>query len=373
MPQSQWTIGVEEEFQIIDPETRALSPQGESILATVQAEVGEEAQHELFLSQIETGTPPCRGLSEVRAQVKRLRHAVLEGARQNDAAIGAAGTHPFSIALEQPLAPKARYVDMAELYQQLAHEHFICGCHVHVGINDRELTVQILNRARGWLSPLVALTANSPYFEGRDTGYASFRTEVWRRWPMAGSPHPFNNRAEYEALARTLVETGAIIDETRIYWDMRPADRFETLEFRATDVCLTLDEAVMTAGLVRSLARKLAADVREDAERGAVFIPVRPELLRAAEWRAARFGLEADLIDVHAGRAVPARELIETLLAFLREDLEAHDEWDEVADMVSEVLNRGNGAERQRAAFAKNGNLSEVVDLIVTETARGIS
>lgn len=367
-----WTIGVEEEFQIIDRETRALLPHGQRILSDVQHEVGEQAQPELFLSQIETGTPICGTLAEVREQIRRLRHAVLQGARNDGGAIGAAGTHPFSLALEQPLAPKARYVDMAELYQQLAREHLICGCHVHVGIDDRELSIQILNRARGWLSPLVALAANSPFFEGHDTGYASFRTEVWRRWPMAGSPHPFGNRAEYDALARTLVETGAIIDETRIYWDVRPADRFETLEFRATDVCLTLDEAVMTAGLCRSLARKLGGDVRADEARDAVYIPIRPELLRAAEWRAARYGLEGELIDVHAGKAVPAAELIETMLRFLREDLEAHDEWEEVSAVVRQVLARGNGAGRQRAAFAKRGQLADVVDIIIEETACGI-
>jgi carboxylate-amine ligase len=368
----QWTIGVEEEFQIIDVETRALRPHGERVVNNVQSEVGEAAQHELFLSQIETGTPVCRTLSEVRKQVKRLRHAVIEGARNDGGAIAAAGSHPFSIVLDQPLAPKPRYLDMAERYQHLAHELFICGCHVHVGIGDRELAIQILNRARGWLSPIMALAANSPFWEGSDTGYASYRTEMWRRWPMAGSPHPFHNRAEYDALTRTLVETGAIHDETRIYWDIRPADRFETLEFRATDVCLTLDEAVMTAGLCRSIARKLSGDVAQDAERDAVYIPVRPELLRAAEWRAARYGIEAELIDVHAGKAVPAPELVETLLAFLREDLEAHGEWDEISTLVREVLARGNGAQRQRAAYAKNESFADVVDLIVAETARGV-
>lgn len=372
MSENRWTIGVEEEFQIVDVQTRALSPHGARILSDVQGAVGEAAQHELFLSQIETGTPICRSLADVREQVKRLRHAVIEAARHDGGAIAAAATHPFSRAEDQPIAPKSRYVDMAELYQQLAREHFICGCHVHVGIDDRELSIQILNRARGWLSALVALAANSPFWEGEDTGYASFRTEVWRRWPMAGSPHPFHNRAEYDALARTLVETGAIIDETRIYWDIRPADRFETLEFRVTDVCLSLDEAVMTAGLCRSLARKLASDVEQDAAREAVYVPVRPELLRAAEWRAARFGLEDELIDVHAGQAVPAPQMVDRLLNFLRVDLEAHGEWDEISALVREVLARGNGAQRQRAAFARNSNLSDVVDLLINETSRGI-
>ncbi|HEX8550486.1 MAG TPA: glutamate--cysteine ligase [Abditibacteriaceae bacterium] len=372
LSENRWTIGVEEEFQIVDRATRALLPHGARIVADAQHAVGEAAQHELFLAQIETGTPICRTLGDVREQLIRLRRAVIEAAQSDGGEIAAAGTHPFSLVDEQPIAPKARYLGLADLYQQLTREHLICGCHVHVGVNDRELAIQIMNRARGWLAPLIALAANSPYWEGEETGYASFRTEVWRRWPMAGSPHPFRNRAEYETLTRTLVETGAIADETRIYWDIRPADRFETLEFRATDVCLTVDEAVMIAGLCRSLARKLAADVEQDAQREAVYIAVRPELLRAAEWGAARYGLEENLIDVHAGRAVPAAENVETLLQFLRDDLEDYGDWDEVSTLVREVLVRGNGAQRQRMALEKRGEWSDVVDLVVAETARGL-
>jgi carboxylate-amine ligase len=261
---------------------------------------------------------------------------------------------------------------MEEDYQQIAREHLICGCHVHIGINDRERAIEIMNRARGWMAPLIALAGNSPFWLGEDTGYSSFRTEIWRRWPMAGSPHIFSSRAEYDALVRTLVETGSISDETKIYWDMRPADRFETLEFRATDVCLTLDEAVLVAGLVRALARTCYELAALDEERGAAFVPVRPELLRASEWRAARYGVEAELLDVHAGKTVPARELIHKLLDFVRPTLEELDEWDEVQTLAQGVLERGNGAMRQRAAWKKKGCLEDVVDLVVTETARGV-
>ena len=261
---------------------------------------------------------------------------------------------------------------MADTYQHIAHEHFICGCHVHVGINDRELAIDIMNRARGWLAPLVALTANSPFWLGEDTGYASFRTEVWRRWPMAGSPQVFRNRAEYDGLVRTLVETGSIADETRIYWDMRPADRFETLEFRATDVCLTVDEALLAASLCRALARTCAAEAEHDTEREAVFVPVRPELLRAAEWRAARYGLEENLIDVHAGQTVPAHDLVQQLLEYVRPSLEEAEEWDEISHLLNETLQRGNGTTRQRAAYQKRGEWSDVLDLLTRETAAGV-
>lgn len=372
MKTGRFSLGVEEEYQIVNRESGELKASGEALVHEVQEEVGEAAQHELFLSQIEIGTPVCNGLAEVRREITRLRHAVIEAAREAGDEILSAGTHPFSAPTHQPFTPKPRYTGMAYNYQHLAHEHFICGCHVHVGINDRELTIEIMNRARGWLAPLVALAANSPFWLGEETGYASYRTEVWRRWPMAGSPHIFRNRAEYDALVRTLVQTGGVEDETRIYWDMRPADRFETLEFRATDVCLTIDEAVMIAGLCGALARTCAADAARDAEREAVYVGVRPELLRAAEWRAARYGLDETLIDVHAGQAVPAKDLVHQLLAYLRPALEENGEWDEISHLVNEVLERGNGAARQRAAFEKKGDLTDVVQYIAAETARGV-
>jgi carboxylate-amine ligase len=169
------------------------------------------------------------------------------------------------------------------------------------------------------------------------------------------------------------VETGSISDETKIYWDMRPADRFQTLEFRATDVCLTLDEAVLVAGLVRALARACFELAVLDEERGAAFVPVRPELLRAAEWRAARYGVSGQLVDVHAGAEMPAHELIAKLLEFVRPALEEHDDWDEIQSLTDDVLKQGNGAMRQCAAWHKHGRLEDVVDLVVAETARGVT
>lgn len=366
------SLGVEEEYQIVDAKTRALKPRGSHILHALPEKVEQQTANEFFLSQIEIGTPVCNTLSEVREQIIRLRRAVIEEAERDGDKILAASTHPFSHWQDQEVTPKSRYFDLSDFYQQLAREHLICGCHVHVGMNDRELTIQTMNRARGWLSPLIALTANSPFWIGDDTGYASYRTEVWRRWPMAGSPMPFASRAEYDALVRTLIATGAISDETKIYWDMRPADRFETLEFRVTDVCVSVDDAVMIAGLSRALAQTGADEAREDAARDAVPIAVRPEILRAAEWRAARFGLSENLIDVHNGEVVEAHVLIERLLEHLRTALESAGDWDEISESVLRVLARGNGAMRQREAFERRGDLNDVVDFLAKETRRGV-
>ncbi len=364
----EFTIGVEEEYQIVHPLTRELRSRSGRILPAARASLGEEVQPELYLSQIEIGTPVCHTLAEVRAELVRLRGEVIAAATQSGDRIAAAGTHPFSHWEDQTLTPKSRYRGIAEEYQQLADEHLIFGCHVHVGINDRETAIQVMNRARPWLAALLALAANSPYWLGADTGYASFRTEIWRRWPMSGTPQVFASRAEYDALVETLVATKSVSDGTKIYWDVRPSARYETLEFRVTDVCLTVDEAVMIAGLEQALARTCHRAATRDDE---PFKHARPELLRAAKWRAARYGLEGELIDVAAGRAVPATKLIESLLRLLRPALEEAGAWDEVSALVRQTLERGNGATRQRAAYEQAGRFEDVVDLLINETALG--
>lgn len=360
----EFTIGVEEEYQIVDVGTRELRPRALRILPGARAAVGEQVTPEMYLSQIEIGTPICRTLAEVRAELARLRGEVNAAAEREGSRIAAAGTHPFSHWEDQELTPRRRYAGIAEEYEQLAREHLIYGCHVHVGINDREAAIQVMNRARLWLAPLLALAANSPFWLGRDTGYASYRTELWRRWPMAGTPQVFSSRSEYDRLVEALVETGSVGDATKIYWDVRPSARFETLEFRVTDVCLSVDEAVMITGLVRALARTC----HDEAVRGEPLEQVRPELLRAAKWRAARYGVDADLIDVAEGRAVAAHELIERLLTRLRGALEEDGEWEEVSGLVRATLARGNGAARQRAAFARADSWEAVVDYVVAET-----
>lgn len=362
-----FTVGVEEEYQIIDRQTRELHSRAAHILPGARAAVGDQVTPELYLSQIEIGTPICRTLAEVRAELLRLRREVIAAAERQGNWIGAAATHPFSHWADQQLTPKARYIGIAQDYQQLAREQLIFGCHVHVGISDREAAIHVMNRTRPWLAVLLALSANSPFWLGADTGYGSFRTEIWRRWPMAGTPQVFRSRAEFDALVRALVATGSIEDGTKIYWDVRPSARFETLEFRMADVCLTVDEAVMTAGLARALARTCHAQALRDEPAD----NARPELLRAAKWRAARYGLDADLIDVEEAVALPARRVVEKLLAFLRPALEEHGEWDETSAHVRETLARGNGATRQRATYTRSGSLQEVVDFIVAETRTG--
>lgn len=361
-----FTLGVEEEYQIVDVKTKELHPRALRILPGARSAVGDHVTPEMYLSQIEIATPVCRDLAEVRAELTRLRHEVGAAAAQQGSHIAAAGIHPFSHWEDQEITPRRRYTSIAEEYEQLAREHLIYGCHVHVGLSDREAAVQVMNRARLWLAPLLALAANSPFWLGDDTGYASYRTEIWRRWPMAGTPQVFESRSEYDRLVEVLVATGSVADATKIYWDVRPSARFETLEFRVTDVCLTVDEAVMITGLIRALARTCHGQaLREEPP-----AQVRPELLRAAKWRAARYGLDADLIDVEEGKAVAAHDLVERFLTRLRGALEEDGAWEEISELVHATLRRGNGAARQRAAFARANSLEDVVDFIVSETLK---
>lgn len=362
-----FTMGVEEEYQIIDPLTRELSSSSRALLSTAQQALGEKAQPELQLSQVEAATPVCQTLQEVRRELTRMRREMIIAAQRDGKQLAAAGTHPFAHWKSQRITPKERYLGIVEGYRQLAREP-IFGCHVHIGLADRNIALRVMNRARIWLAPLVALAANSPFWLGDDTGYASFRTLMWSRWPTSGQPQHFSTLDEYNALLQALIQTGFIENATNIYWDIRLSEHFPTIEFRATDCCMMIDETVMIVGLIRAIVQTCY----ERIQRNEPAPNVRPELLRAAHWRAARDGIEKELIDVVAQRSVPATSLIEQLLSTLRPALEAEQSWDEVARAVRETLRRGNGAIRQRVIYQQQKRLEDVVDFIVAETMRGI-
>ena len=362
------TIGIEEEYQIVDAETGDLRSRARDVLPAARDEGGDEVQAELYQSQIEIASRVCTTLGDVRDELVRLRRAVIGAVERDGGRVLAAGTHPFSDWRDQQATPKHRYRQSVLTYEQITRELVIFGCHVHVGMPDRESGLQVLNRARLWLAPILALTGSSPYWLGADTGYASYRTQLWNRLPISGPPAAFASITEYEALVDALVSTGSIADETRIYWDLRLPVKTETIEFRMTDVCSTVDEAVMVAGMVRALA----CIALESARRDEPFNPVRQELLRAAHWRAARYGMDRDLVDLHAMQSVPAGELVDQLMAHLRPALEDAGDWDEVSRILEWVRAEGIGARRQRAAYGRDGRLADVVELIAEETARGV-
>jgi glutamate---cysteine ligase / carboxylate-amine ligase len=361
---SDFSLGVEEEFQLVDAETGELRPHVDAVLPEARESLGEEVQPELQRSMIEIGTPVCSDLDEVRRELVRLRREVAAAAEATGCRIAALGTHPTARWEEQEITGKARYERMAAAYRRLAWDQLICGCHVHVGIADRELAIASLTRVRPWLAPLLALSANSPFWESVDTGYASYRTELWARWPTAGPPGEFASRAEYDALVDALLASGTIPDAGMVYFDVRPSQRFETLEVRVTDVGLTVDHAVLLGGLVRALVRTAAEAAQEERP----FPRWRPEVVRGAHWRAARWGMTAELVSPVTGRPAPAREVVEELLEHVRPALEASGDLEEVIDLVDQVRTEGTGAERQRAAFARRWTFDDVIAMAVEAT-----
>lgn len=309
----------------------------------------------------------CRDLGDLRRSLVDLRRELGEAAARHDARIVAVATHPFATWHDDPgVTPRAAYIQLDETYGLLTAEQSVCGCHVHVGVRDPEIAIEVMNRCRAWIPTLVALTSNSPYWMGLDTSYASFRTQVFHRWPTAGIPEHLADRAEYDALVEQLTATESIDSPARLYWDVRPSVRYPTLEFRAADVLTTIDEAVAYGALVRALVQTAHADAV--AERP--YEPPRPELLRSALWRASRFGLSDHLVDVVARRLRPGPEVLGTLLEHVQPVLEARGEWAEVQAAARFVLREGTGAERQRRSRGGHGEdgLAAVVDRAATAT-----
>ncbi len=352
------TLGVEEEFQIVDLDSGELAPRSDSLLPVAREALGGQVTAELNRCQIEIATPICAGLAEVRDELDRLRRTLDDAAARIGCGILPVGTHPWSSWRDQEVeADRARFRQMEDEYQVIARQQVICGCHVHVGIADPDLAVATMSRIRPWLPVLLALSANSPFWSGTDTGYDSYRLEVWERWPTAGVPPDLADRAEYDAVVDELRTAGAIEDATHLYWYLRPSDRWPTLEFRAMDVCLDVDTAVAMAGLARALVRTevgaaLCGGPTEDPAPGAV---------AAALWRAARYGLDGDLVSPLSGEPRPAATVVGELLDVVGDALDDVGDRAEVTALVDDILERGNGASRQRQAVDPEGGLEGVV------------
>jgi glutamate---cysteine ligase / carboxylate-amine ligase len=359
------TLGVEEEFFIVDADTRELRPRAERILASAGTRLGNQVELEINLAQIETATAVCASLDDVAAQLGALRVGLQDAAAEHGSAVVATGTHPFSDWLGQQIAPKDRYLELEMDGQRIAWEQVICGCHVHVGIPDRDLAIRVLDRVRPWLPALRALTVNSPFWEGVDTGYASYRMAVFDRWPTTGIPPVLGSRSAYDALVADLHACGIIPDEKRLYWDVRPSSRFGTIEFRVADVCPTVEEAAALAALARALVLRVTPAAAEDAP----FLDVPAPVLQGARWRAARYGLDGDLVDVEGRTLRPARDVVRSLLDVVRPALEAAGDLERVEEAVARLLAEGTGAVRQRRAFASAG-LRGVVDAMIPAPAR---
>jgi carboxylate-amine ligase len=356
-PGARPQVGVEEEFLLVDQASGRPAPRISRIMPDAESLAGESAQRELHRAQIETASPPCDELDDLAKELRVLRSKVAAAAGLHGAVVVASGSFPAEMGVTGELITgEDRYLDMADANAQLAREQLICGCHVHVSTTGPDAAISVMNRVRRWMPTLLAVSANSPFWEGRDTGFDSFRTEVWARWPTAGPPGHFADIGQYRDLVDRLVKAGVILDRGMAYWDVRPSETYPTLEFRIADVALSVDHAVALAGLIRGLVVQCGSEAGPAPE-------LRHELLRAASWRAARSGLSAELMDPLDGSTRPAARAVGELLERVSPALDRLGDIERVHRSVSEIMRDGNGAYRQRAAFARRHAFADVIDL----------
>jgi glutamate---cysteine ligase / carboxylate-amine ligase len=350
------TLGVEEEFLLIDPESGRVVPAVENVLAAAP-ERGEPLQKELMSSQVETATPPVSSLDELRAALVEARSAAAEAAGRAGVRLLAMGTSALPADPLPPVAENERYARMVEEFGSLAPTPGLCGCHVHVGVADRELGVQVLNHLRVWLPLLQAVTGNSPFYDGRDTAHASWRSVLWARWPTAGpSPH-LDSAEQYDRTVRGLIDSGAMFDEGMLYWYARLSGHVPTVEIRLGDVCPTVDDTLLVAALTRALVSTAVDEVRQ----GLGPRPVPDWLVAAAHWRAGRDGLDGRAVDLRTGRARRAWDLLTELVEYLGPALDRTGDRATVDRLLARLAERGSGARRLRERFARTGDLAGAV------------
>lgn len=327
-------------------------------------EPGGDLEAELKEQMIETGTRPCTDLGDLRDEIGQGRERASTAARRVGAEVVALGTAPPPVV--PTLSPGARYREINREFALTSREQLTCGCHVHVSIADAEEGVAVLDRIAPWLPVLLAVSGNSPFWNGQDSGYASFRSQVWNRWPTAGPVPRFGSAEQYRRVIDDLIATGAILDTGMVYFDARLSARYPTVEVRIADVCLQADDAALLAALVRGLVETAA----RAAAAGEPAPDVRVEQLRAATWRASRSGLGGELVSPVTFRPVPAHEAVEQLVAHVRPALEDLGDLDAVSELVQGPWRRGTGATRQRAWFAEGGDLGHVVRRATALTSR---
>jgi glutamate---cysteine ligase / carboxylate-amine ligase len=353
------TIGVEEEFQIVERESGALAPRSNELVPIARQAVTGLVTGELNRCQIETATSICSDLDELDAQLRATRRELDRAAAEIGCGILPVATHPWSGWQDQAVeVDRERFREMEDRYQVVAREQVICGCHVHVGVSDPDLVVAAMTACREWLPVLLALFANSPFWEGADSGYDSFRHEVWARWPTAGVPPALEGRADYAEVVDDLRAAGAIEDATHLYWYLRPSEAHPTLEVRVADVCLTVDETVALAGLARAL---VLTGMRHVEQGLTAADAVSDAVLTGALWQAARYGLSDRLVSPVSARPVPAGEAVNELLDHVGRALDERDDGERVRAVVHRTLAEGNGATRQRRVAEEAGDLRSVV------------
>ena len=363
-----FTIGVEEEFQIVDPATGELRSHVSNLVEASSDRLGEQIKPELHQSIVELGTKICSDVGELDHELRRIRGELVRAAERVNLQVAAAGTHPFSSWIDQVITPGERYKNIVEELQHLARSLLIFGMHVHVAVPDRTTMIDLMNMARYFLPHLLALSTSSPFWMGRDTGLKSFRTTVFRRFPRTGIPDYFSSWSEYEDYVNLLVHLHCIDNAKKIWWDVRPHPTFGTLEFRICDVATRVDEAIAIAALVQAVVVKLHHLYMRN-----MGFRIHPRaLIEENKWRAARWGVEGKLIDFGKRSEVPMRILGEELLAFVDDVVDDLGSRDAIMPIHS-ILREGTSAERQLAVYRETRDLKAVVRHIVEETRDGVT
>ena len=363
----KFTLGIEEEFQTIDPNTRELRSHLSQIVEGGQTTLHEQVKAEMHQAVVEVGTTICNNIDEARGQVLMLRRHVIELADQQGLKIGAAGTHPFSRWQDQPITPDVRYDKIVEELQEAARSNLVFGMHVHIGIENREMGVYMMNTLRYFLPHLFALSTNSPFWEGRETGYKSFRTKVFERFPRTGIPGFFHSASDYDEFIALLIKTGCIDNGKKIWWDLRLHPFFDTIEYRICDMMLRADETICVAAIMQALVAKIYKLKMQNLN----FRIYRSALVKENKWRAARYGIDGRMIDFGKQEEVPTRQLILELLDFIDDVVDELGSRYEV-EYVLKMMEMGTGADRQLQVFRETGDLHRVVDFILQETAHGL-
>jgi carboxylate-amine ligase len=358
------TLGAEEEFHLVDLKTRRLTARAPELLA----ELDENYVAELQRCVVETNTQVVDSLDGLRGEVIRHRTVLVDTAAALGMGVVAAGAVPLAVPAEMQVTKTPRYRQMLADYQLLAREQLICGTQVHVGVASRDTAVAVAYRVAAYLPTLLALSTSSPFAsDGSDTGYSSMRTLVWQRWPTTGLAAPVQSAKEYDELVNDLVASGVIADAGMVYFDVRPANAAPTLELRLCDSCPLVDTVLLIAGIFRALVEREA----EAAQAGIEPTTLSPAVGRAALWRAARSGLEGELVDVSGPVSRPASEVVSGLVAALRPQLEQTGDWETVSELSRQALIVGTSSARQRRALRRRGRLTDVVDQLIAETAGG--
>ncbi|MFI7427715.1 glutamate--cysteine ligase [Micromonospora sp. NPDC049836] len=361
------TVGVEEEFLLLDPVTGESLPVADRVLAALSGHSRRQSRQEFRHSMVEMVTPVCTDLARLRAELLALRRAAAGAADAAGARLVAVAATPVCEP-HRTVPDKDRYRAMSRRYGPVAHDPAVCGCHVHVGVPDRELAVQVCNRLRPWLPVVQALSTNSPLHDGHDTGHASWRSMQFDRWPSVGPSPYFADAADYDRTVADLIAAGVMLDAAMVYWYARPSTAYPTVEVRVGDVCPTVDDTVLVAAMIRALVATLVDEVHA----GRPAPRIRNCLLAAAHWRAAHDGVDGELIDLIRGGTRPAWELVEELYAAVTPALVRHGDLEIVRGQLDRLRREGTGATRQRRTMAASGgDVRAVLDRLAADTVRG--